>query len=391
MKYLKQFDLIQELSKSDNYFKITATPYTSEVSSELSRFVEYTSNHKNGWKLLAFQQVDENSNPRGKELNLNHFSKKYPTADFPEIKLAITTALGEMANQRWIDEFNFVANKKYACIYLGKLGIKFGDEYYSPILEFPASNKKGDTFWLSGSLGTDEVGNRIMVARTVLIHPYDISDAEIESSSLMMLNNSRLKMWEEENIKRKESGELASKIMPRRISEREYYPQLEILRDNGEKSFFICYLDGVSEKNAVAFAKRSVTGESAPVIRKTEVKEKGDFKREHGKFFNLAPSDKSLRIFQYYNTNPNNKSLPLNKYTFLEIQTFGKPTYGKTFRDVSVKDIKTGKTFAMKLEVGDKVKVPRLYDNKISYNEAEIITTPAEPINSKRIAVKWLE
>ena len=75
----------------------------------------------------------------------------------------------------------------------------------------------------------------------------------------------------------------------------------------------------------------------------------------------------------------------------MEIQTFGKPTYGKTYRDVSVKDIKTGKTFAMKLEVGDKVKVPRLYDNKISYNEAEIIMTPAEPINSKRIAVKWLE
>lgn len=392
MKYLKSFE-INEISKSENYLKITSTPYNGNEPTSISRFVEYTSENKNGWKLTSFQPVDEHSNPRGKELNLKQFSNKYPTADFNGIKLAITSALGEMGIQKWIEEFKFVANKKYACIYLGKLGIKFEDELFAPILEYPASGKKGDSFWLSASMGFDEVGHRIMVARTVLIHPDHISDSEIERASLSLLNNSRIKAWEDENERRRISNEIVSKIMPRHITEREFYPQLEIIRDNGERNFFICYIDGVSEKNIVSFAKRSVTGETEATlpVSTSSSKDNREAKRQHGKFFNLAPTDKSLRIFQYYNTDINNKNLPLNKYTFLEIQTFGKPTYTKNYREVSVRDIRTNKTFALKLKIGDKIKVPRLYDNKISYNEAEIILTPPESINSKRIAVKWLD
>ena len=165
------------------------------------------------------------------------------------IKSSITAALGEIANQSWIDGVKFSNNKAYATIYLGRLGLIFGDKYYTPILRYP-KGRQGNTFWISA---TNDKGN--FSAKTIIITEADISDVGIEHNAIAIQNATYYRQWLELNEERRKDN-LTLIREPKKVNDREFIKSHEIIRNTGEKSFFVIYILG-SRYNAIDFARKA--------------------------------------------------------------------------------------------------------------------------------------
>ena len=404
MKYILPFDKIDELIKSDNFIKFTSTPYSTDGLSPESKFAEYDASHKEGWKLKGVMPVDSNGNVTGKEIGIEKFLKNYP-ASYEVLNKAISASLNPLVNQSWIDDYTFIANKTHATIYLGKLGFKFGEELFSPILEYPSTNKSGNTFWIGANVSRDREGNIGLFARTILVFPYDVSDVEIQSGSLQAINSSRLRRWYLSNQEIKAENDILARegkplkpLMnkPIRISEIRFYPEHVVVREPTQKDFFIVYLFGVSDEEVEQYAKSAITGETfKPTFRKSkiELKDTEEMKREYNKKWNLSPTDSGLKAFWYFNTGGKNPNLESDKWNYLTIdRVLMSKSAADNFRVMDVID-RRGKKFQLKIFAGDKVKVPKLYKDSsgkktIDFNESEVMKIDTN--DKKNISIRWI-
>lgn len=404
MKYILPFDRIDELIKSDNFLKYTSTPYSAGGLNPESKFAEYDASHKEGWKLKGVIPVDSKGNSTGKEMDIEKFLRNYP-ASYETLKKSISASLSSLVNQPWIDEYTFIANKSHATIYIGTLGFRFGEEYFSPILEYPSTSKSGNTFWIGANIGRDREGDISLFARTILVFPYDVSDADIQAGSLQAINSSRLRRWYLNNQEIQAENEILARegkplkpLMnkPVRISETRFYPEHVVVREPNQKDFFVIYLYGIGEEEIEQYAKSAVTGETfKPSFRKSkiDISDTEEMKRGYNKKWNLFPTDSGLKAFWYFNTGGKNSNLESDKWNYLIIDRALMPkSAADNFRILDVIDRK-GKKFALRISAGDKVKVPKLYKDTsgkktIDFNESEVMKLDTK--DKKNISIKWI-
>jgi len=404
MKYILPFDKIDELIKSDNFIKYTSTPFSTGGLNPESKFAEYDASHKEGWKLKGVIPVDSNGNATGKEIDIEKFLKNYP-ASYDNLKKAVSASLSPLVNQSWIDDYTFIANKSHATIYIGKLGFKFGEELFSPIIEYPSTSKSGNTFWIGANVGRDREGDIGLFARTILVFPYDVSDADIQAGSLQAINSSRLRRWylgnqeiEAENEILAREGKPLKPLMkkPIRISELKFYPEHVVVREPTQKDFFVVYLFGLNDEEVEQYAKSAVTGETfKPTFRKSkiELKDTEEMKREYNKKWNLFPTDSGLKAFWYFNAAGKNPNLEADKWNYLIIDRVLMPkSAADNFRIMDVIDRK-GKKHQLRVFAGDRVKVPKLYKDSsgkktIDFNESEVMKIDTN--DKKNISIRWI-
>lgn len=410
MKYLKH---INELFISQSFKNNVATPFNGVSKSPISRFMEYESGNKSGWRLVAMRPVDEHGNPSrdkgGKllpDIPIKQFVDNY-NADYILMKNVIAAALGEIGNQPWIEDYNFPGNKAFATIYLAKLAMEFREKLFTPIFDYPSLNKIGDSFWIGTMLDNKYVDIKdgenmitrkekelVMSAKTIVILPDDISDSEIKKASLAQLNSSIYNRWLMDCEQRKAEG-LPLRKEPKPISPLVYDSQHGIIRETGEKNFFVIYKQS-SKEDPINFILRTIGKKNivSDVVRKGKVDVvTKDTSREMGKYLNLAPSDNKLKTF-YYSPNEKNQNKDLLPgFNRLEIvHVFPPKNKTQTFREVSVllfRGPKAGKIISIKLDSGDKVRVPRLYAGELLFNDA--IITSIDQEDKKRVPVKWTE
>ena len=410
MKYLKS---INELFRSLSFNNNIATPFTGTSNSPISRFMEYEAGNKSGWRLVGMRPVDEHGNPARSKSGVEMMEipiKKFTVdnnADYDLMKKVITAALGEIGNLPWIEEYNFPGNKAFATIYLAKLAMEFNGKLYAPVFEYPSLNKFGDSFWIGTMLDAKYVDVKdreemttkkekelVMSAKTIVILPDDVSDSEIKRASLAQLNSSIYNRWLMDCEQRKAEG-LPLRKEPKPISPLVYDSQHGIIRETGEKNFFVIYKQS-SKEDPINFILRTIGKKNivSDVVRKGKVDVVSkDTSREMGKYLNLAPRDNKLKTF-YYSPNEKNQNKDLLPgFNRLEIvHVFPPKNKNQTFREVSVllfRGPKAGKIISIKLESGDKVRVPRLYAGELLFNDA--IITSIDQEDKKRVPVKWTE
>lgn len=415
MKYLKS---INELFRSLSFNNNIATPFSGTSNSPISKFMEYEAGNKSGWRLVAMKPVDEHGNPTRtksgmevREIPIKRFTVDY-NADYDLMKKVITAALGEIGNLPWIEDYNFPGNKAFATIYLAKLAMEFNGKLYAPVFEYPSLNKLGDSFWIGTMLDAKYVDVKdgeemttkkekelVMSAKTIVILPDDVSDAEIKRASLAQLNSSIYNRWLMDCEQKKAEG-LPLRKEPKAISPLVYDTQHAIIRETGEKNFFIIYKQSSKEYpiNFVlkTIGKKNITTE---LTRKSVSSDYESKRASSGKFFNLAPTDAKLKKFYYLPAkgNENSDLVPLKEgvyagFTPVEIiSVFPPKIKNQVFREVSVmlfRGPKAGKPITIKLMSGDKVFIPRLGITETLYNEAEI--TRIDFDDKKRVPVRWI-
>jgi hypothetical protein len=274
MRYLKS---INELYKSPGYLNRISTPDSETGDINLSRFVEWTPKYTQGWELMGMHEVDED----GYELSDRYiaidkfiFEQNLSDEEINTIKLSITAALGQIGNAKWIDGFKFEYNKANAIICLGKLGLIFKNRYYTPV--FRISKREGSLFWIVADFYK---GNQI--ARSIMVTKSDISNHELERNSIEIQNAHYRKEFEEENKERRKEGK-SLLLKPKEVKdERNFVNQLSIVRDTGEKQFFVIYID-ISKYDRIQFAKK-MTGADITLESPRTVAVKTSKKREYVK------------------------------------------------------------------------------------------------------------
>jgi hypothetical protein len=290
--------------------------------------------------------------------------------------------------------------------------MEFNGKLYAPVFEYPSLNKFGDSFWIGTMLDAKYVDVKdreemttkkekelVMSAKTIVILPDDVSDSEIKRASLAQLNSSIYNRWLMECEERKKEN-LPLRKEPNPISPLVYDTQHAIIRDTGEKNFFLIYKQG-SKEDPINFVLRTIGKKNitSELTRKSVSLDYESKRASSGKFFNLAP-EPSLKKF-YYAPGPGNENVdlaPLKEgefagYTPLEIiSVFPPKIKNQTYREVSVMPLrgpKIGKPITIKLKSDDKAHIPRLYMGKPVYNEAEI--TRIDFDDKKRVPVRWIE
>jgi hypothetical protein len=416
MKYLKS---INELFRSLSFNNNIATPFSGTSNSPISRFMEYEAGNKSGWRLVGMRPVDEYGNPARNKSGMESMEipiKRFTVdnnADYALMKKVIIAALGEIGNLPWIEDYNFPGNKAYATIYLAKLAMEFNGKLYAPVFEYPSLNKFGDSFWIGTMLDAKYVDVRdseemttkkekelVMSAKTIVILPDDVSDAEIKKASLAQLNSSIYNRWLMECEERKKEN-LPLRKEPKPINPLVYDTQHAIIRETGEKNFFVIYKQN-SKEDPINFVLRTIGKKNitSELTRKSVSSDYETKRASSGKFFNLAPTESKLKKFYYLPAkgNENVDLIPLKEgnyvgFTPLEIiSVFPPKIKNQVFREVSVmllRGPKIGKPTTIKLMSGDKVFVPRLYSGETLYNEAEITRIDFE--DKKRVPVRWIE
>jgi len=404
MKHLLRID---ELLKSDNYEKAIATPYTSKTPVSNSRFVEERISHS-GWKLVGFYPCSPEGNQRGDMIPRKRFEVDYGL-DMDPIHKALTAGLGQMGNQDWIEGYEVPSDREHSLVYLGKVAVEVKGKLFAAVFKIPSlKNIEGDTFWMAvtsyQNRDTEEI---VQTARAIALYPYDMSDADLERSSMIRVNLSLKKQWEQRNLERKQKGEIPSRIPPKQFNEKEFSENFRAIRDTNNKDFFVVWKDTVRE-DPVQYAISVVTGKRKPpketLTRVFDVgKEK--MERRYQTFFQLNPDDSRYMIFKYFSVSPN-PNLNANNWTTLRmVKTAVKKTkeIHPEFREVLVEPItgpKAGKgvQFILKIKAGDKLQVPRLprgagvpRDAKPILVEATVLKTENVPENRERIAVRLEE
>ena len=399
---LKKYKQFNEIIKSDIYLKKTSTPYTDGGVSPESRFMEYDSEKfKEGWVLKSMQRVDFNGRKIGKEVPIKTFTNNFNTS-FETIKTSITAALGEMARLPWIDNIKTQYGKLFTSIYLGKFGLEFKGELYSPVFELPEEGgKSGDTFWLVGT--TPKTSKRFnrnsdneLEARTVMILNSDMTNDEIERVALHAIYQPIYRAWHKKILLDIQQGINSHKERP--IIDPAYFKSAyQLIRDTGKKNFFIIFKSGFSEKDIVNSAKRGVRGygdlEKSVVFRgKPIADDKEKEKRSMGKYFNLDADSMDMRTFQYFNKDKENHNVDFEKFTPLSVLKLNRMDPISGIRYIEVKNLKNQKTFVLKLKPGDIIKIPIKYGTSIKYNKSEVTqTNTSSTKNNSRVPIRPIE
>jgi len=378
---LSQIKLVDELNKSDHYRQRTSTPFNGEADPS-SRFVPYQlGSFEKGWILDGMQKVnDQTGKPIGEIITIDKFSKEHGTPS-KTIQTAITVALGELANLPWIDALKAPLGKKYLQIYMGKFGLEFKGEIYSPIFKLPDENNKyGDSFWLAASESKTESGSIEVLAKTVLVRPSTYTDEEIERDAWLSAN-SAISKRNTERFKSSYGSVNQYEKIPM-IDERKFKGQCAVIRNTGAtKQFFIIFKYGYSEKDIINSAKRAITGQDVIkpqlIHRGKPTDSKEQERSEHEPYFNLEKGSTLV----YYNTNPNNKKLKIESWNNLTIVDHIKPKVGDRNYKVTVKTDK-GESVMITIQPGDKVKVIR---NRALRNFTIGVTDTGLVVNKNRI------
>lgn len=296
MKYLKR---INELVKSNTYIDRTSTVYGEGGNLKLSRFVAYTSEYTQGWEIVGMQEVDK----EGHELSDKY--KKFKDFKFDNsidehseklMKSAISAALGEISNASWIEGFKFESNKAYAVILLGKVGLVFGDKIFTPIFRYP-SKREGTTFWISANFDKGE-----QYARTITVTNPDISNNELLRNAIDLQNQSYYQQFLERNAQKSKEGRALERA-PKTVNERAFANSFDVIRDTGEKQFFIIYIKD-SKYNPIEYARKAAGANiDLSAVRVGNMETGDDKKRGYTKqkSFNLTETDPRIKVFYYYN------------------------------------------------------------------------------------------
>lgn len=248
MKYIKS---INELFLSPGYLNRIAVPSSEVGEIKWSRFVEWTPEFSQGWELMGMQEVDSD----GWEISETYiaidkfiYEQGLSEDQVKIMKSAMSEALHQMGKAKWIEGIKFEENKANGLICLGKIGLMFKNKLYSPIFRY--SRREGNLFWIVADFYK---GNQI--ARSVMITKPDISRYELERNSIDIQNAHYRMDFDVENKKRKEENRPLLRE-PKTVSdERAFVNQLSIVKETGEKQFFVIYVDD-SKYDRIQFAKR---------------------------------------------------------------------------------------------------------------------------------------
>ena len=394
---------IDELFKSENYEKAIATPYTSKVPVKNSRFVEEKISHT-GWRLVGFYPCSPEGNPRGEIIPRKRFEVDN-NIDMESIQKALTAGLGQMGNQSWIESYEVPSDREHTLVYLGKLAVEVKGKTYVAVFKIPTlKGIEGETFWMSVTSAVNRDTEEIVqTARAIALYPYDMSDADLESSSRIRVNLSNKKQWEERNRERKEKGEIPSRIPPKQFNELEFSKNFRVIRDTNNKDFFVVWKD-TEKGDPIEYSIGVVSGTKKPP-RETlaRVFDVGTEKmeRSYQTFFQLNPTDSRYLTFKYWGKTPNPNLNPNNYTTLRIVKSESKKTkeINPDFREILVEPLtgpKAGKgKFTLKIKPGDRLQVPRLPrgagvapDAKPILVEATVLKTENIPANRERIAVR---
>jgi hypothetical protein len=379
MKHLTSifgFEKINELERSIHFNDRTSDK--SSATSVNSRFSEYDPvNRPNGWQIQSIEEVDETGKPLGKKpVSLEKFTRETGISE-RTVKLAVSLALNELASQEWIDQIEPVDSKDYHSVKLGKIALRVGSSLYSPVYFIPSTSKSGDTAWLA-------VRERRKIT-TVKFFPWNVDSETLATDALFSVNSDNSKYH-------KTSKLLMIPIeKPKPLTYDYFKSNFSVLSPGTNKTFFQIGLTAADDEailiNSVKRAFGSAVHVQSEITRMGRVEGVERERAESGKYFNLDLGE----VFMYYNKDQNNTNLDYNKFNSLEIKNLVKPDNSRT-RQVGVKNQKTGKTFTLKINPGDILRIVRKVKGGGSVsNKVEVTPTDNTPQNAKRISVRYVD
>jgi len=414
MKYLIDFK-INELKKSFTYIDRTSTPYTEKGDLTNSRFSEFSSKNSQGCELIGMQEIDNDGYEiSDKYIKFDKFIYEYNLSE-PEVNIVkhvITAALGEIANQSWIDAFKFESNKAYATILLGKLGLLFikdnQSKYFTPILRYP-KGREGNTFWLNAEFEKGE-----QWAKTVIVTKPDVSDNELEHNGISLLQSTYRKLWETENDKRRrEERPLLPETAIKKVNASAFVKSNIIVRETGEKQFFMVYIQG-SKYNPIDFARKTcganielISYKRIPNTLPTSTKKDKDSKKINYFYFDPNDDPKNQYLLNKYKNDTGQLKIVKTsidrlklilykdnetqkfKYAVLKRPLITKKSY--PYKEVEISDpMIKGKEVKsiIELKSGDKLRIPVIDEKnpgRITFNEVTIGKIDSK--DNKRISV----
>lgn len=375
MKHLISiFGQLNELERTTHFMD-----RTSDQGS--SRFVEYDPvSSKHGWQIQSMEEVDGSGKPTGaKSMSLEKFTRETGFSE-ATIKKAVSLAFAEMVNQKWIDDLNPEDRKGYHAVRLGKIAFMIGTSLYSPVYFIPSNERAGDTAWL---IVRD--GKKIT---TVKFFPWNVDAETLAKDALASVNNDRYKAFKNDL----ETARLMMIPFPEKAKALSYdvfKSNFSVIEPAEVKTFFrITLSKTTSEKALINAVKRAFGAEITSDLVRTARAEGVERERaDHGTYFNLDLGT----VFWYFNQDPNNKNLEPEKYNPLEILKPIKPGSSRT-REVEVRHKKTGRTFILKINPGDILRISRTVKGGGNvYHKFEVTPTDNTPQNVKRISVRRLD
>ena len=371
MKYLKR---LNELIKSHTYIDRTSSPYRDAGDIKLSRFVEYTEQFNQGWELVGMQEVDDDGyEVSDRYIKFKDFKFDYSLDEYTEssMKRAISAALSEIGNASWIENFKFGPNKAYGVILLGKVGLIFDKKIFTPILKYH-SGREGSTFWLSATFDRGE-----QYARTVTVTSPDISNHELLRNGIDLQNKSYYQQFMATNADRQKDG-LAPLRTPKTVDERAFSNSFDVVRDTGEKQFFIIYVKG-SKYDPIEFARKAGGANielSAKRLTSGET-DASNYKRNYNsrqKSFNLMETDPRLKVFYYYNKQD-------NKWEPYVLDRVIKTKPNVTYKELEVRKGKGN--VRLRLYAGDKLRIAKIDEKDPKNPKIHLFEVEVGRINPK--------
>ncbi len=386
---LQGYTAFFEMLKSHAYLKKTSTPYNGGADT-ISRLMEYSEDYPDGWKLKEMQKVDFNGRKIGGPIPIKTFLQNYAIS-IQSIKTSITAALGELARLSWIENIKTRYGALYAAIYLGKFGLEFNGEVYSPVFELPdEGNKSGDSFWLLATSPKQNKPTNELEARAIMILDCDLTDDEVSTKVMHSIYQPIYRKWmkEMEELMQKDPGNFFKKKRDRpTLTDHQFKSAFDLVRDTGKKNFYIIFKSGRDEKTLISSAKRGVRGfgdiEKEKIIRGSEIMQTGmtDKKITQSKFFYLT---KNLPFWYYQKGD--NKNLETDKFNLLTI--VGIKGYNKGVMVLEVRN-KTNQVFQLNLRNHDRIKIAKEGAKEKKFIEAEVTNVENNKTNT-RVQIKYV-
>lgn len=387
---LQGYTAFFEMLKSHAYLKKTSTPYNGGADT-ISRLMEFSEEHPEGWKLKEMQRVDFNGRKIGEPIPMKTFLQNYAIS-VQSIKTSIVAALGELARIGWIDQIKTRYGALYSAIYLGKFGLEFNGEVYSPIFELPEEgNKSGDSFWLlAAAPGKGNKPTNELEARSVMILNSDLTDNEVTTKVMHAIYQPIYRKWmkEMQELMDKDPDNFFKRKKERpTMSENQFKSAFDLVRETGKKNFYIIFKSGRDEKTLVSSAKRGVRGfgdiEQQKIIRGSEIPKAPmeDKKITQSKFFQLIKGTP----FSYFQKGEH-KNMEANSYNLLTIVNV--KGYNKGVMVLEVRN-KSNQVFQLNLKSHDMIKIMKETSKVKKFVEAEVTNVENNKTNT-RVQIRYL-
>jgi hypothetical protein len=144
----------------------------ASLDSPKSRLVMMSPGHPDGWTCRKLLHLSKNGNVKG-EIWLHDFLQ-LTQATMEDFELTIAECLHRMLTTGFIVKKNYgPKTAEFKAAYLGKILIKVGNEYYSPVLNYStrAGDKGGNNIW--------GVINNYNTGKTIVFHEDKVSPLEL--------------------------------------------------------------------------------------------------------------------------------------------------------------------------------------------------------------------